>query len=152
MGRVFKRLILVGLVVFVVMQFVGPARTNPAVDPSKAITKHVAVPADVKTLLDRCCWNCHSNQTIWPAYSYVAPISWNVISHVNDGRGSMNLTDWPAGPEEAGELLDAICDEVVKKRAMPMPQYTWLHPEAKLTDAERKRLCDWANAAAGELY
>ncbi len=110
------------------------------------------MPADVKTLLDRGCWNCHSNQTVWPAYTYVAPISWNVISHVNDGRGSLNFTDWPAGPEEAADLLDAICDEVVKKRMMPMPQYTWLHPEAKLTDAERKRLCDWANAAAGELY
>ena len=71
---------------------------------------------------------------------------------MNDGRGSMNFTDWPAGPEEAGELLDAVCDEVVKKRSMPMPQYTWLHPEAKLTDLERKRLCDWANAAAGDLY
>ena len=152
MGRLIKRLFLVGLVVFVGMQFVRPARTNPPVDPNKAITKHIAVPADVKTLLDRGCWNCHSNQTVWPAYSYVAPISWNVIAHVDDGRDSVNFTDWPAGPEEAAELLDAICDEVVKKRAMPMPQYIWLHPEAKLTDAERTRLCDWANAAAGELY
>ena len=152
MGRLFKRLIIVALLVFVGIQFVRPARTNPPVDPNKAITKHIGVPADVKTLLDRGCWNCHSNQTVWPAYSYVAPISWNVISHVNEGRGSLNFTDWPEGPEEASELLDAICDEVVKKRSMPMPQYTWLHPEAKLTDAERKRMCDWANAAAGELY
>ena len=146
-----KRLIVAALVVFLVLQFVGPARTNPAVDPNKAVTKRVAVPADVKTLLDRGCWNCHSNQTVWPAYSYVAPVSWNVISHVNDGRGSLNFSEWPEGPEEAADLLDAVCDEV-KKGTMPMPQYTWLHPEAKLTDAERKRLCDWANAAAGELY
>jgi hypothetical protein len=150
-GRIFKRLILVGLVVFVAIQFVRPARTNPPVDPNKVITKHVKVPADVKTLLDRGCWNCHSNQTVWPAYSNIAPISWNVVSHVNDGRGSLNFTDWPAGPEEAADLLDAVCDEVVKKRSMPMPQYTWLHPEAKLTDAERKRLCEWATKAAGEL-
>jgi len=150
-GRLFRRLILVALVVFVLVQFVGPARANPPVDPNRAITKHIAVPADVKTLLDRGCWNCHSNQTNWPAYAYVAPISWNVITHVNDGRGSLNFTDWPESPEEAADLLDATCDEV-KKGTMPMPQYTWLHPEAKLTDAERKRLCDWANAAAGELY
>jgi hypothetical protein len=151
-GRLFKRLIIVTLVVFIVIQFVGPARTNPVSDPNRAISKHVPVPPDVKTLLDRGCWNCHSNQTVWPAYSYVAPVSWNVIAHVNDGRGSLNFSNWPEGPEEAGELLDAVCDEVVKKRTMPMPQYTWLHPEAKLTDAERKRLCDWANAAAAELY
>ena len=151
MGRLFKRLILVALVVFVALQFFGAARTNPPVDPNKAITKRVAVPADVKLLLDRGCWNCHSNQTIWPAYSYVAPISWNVISHVNDGRGSMNLTAWPESPEEAAELLDATCDEV-KKKHMPLPQYVWMHPEAKLSDADRARLCDWADEAAGGLY
>ena len=151
MGRLFNRLIIAALVVFVVIQFVGPARANPPVDPSRAVTKHVAVPADVKAILDRSCWNCHSNQTNWPWYSYVAPASWNVIAHVNDGRGSMNLTAWPDGPEEAAELLDAICDEV-KKGHMPLPQYVWLHPEAKLTDGDRARLCEWSDEAAGELY
>ena len=75
MGRLFKRLILVALVVFVVIQIVGPARTNPPSDPNKAITKSIAVPADVKDLLDRCCWNCHSNETVWPAYSLRRPES-----------------------------------------------------------------------------
>jgi hypothetical protein len=146
-----KRLILIGLVGFAGIQVVRPDRTNPASDPNKALTKRLAVPADVKAILDRSCRNCHSNETVWPWYSNVAPISWNVIGHVNDGRGSMNFSDWPAGPEEAGELLDAICDEV-KKGQMPLPQYTWMHSEAKLTDADRKRLCAWATAAAGELY
>ena len=74
----------------------------------------------VQSILDRSCRNCHSNQTVWPWYSHVAPVSWNVIWHVNDGRGSMNMSDWPAGPEEAADLLDGICDEV-KKGKMPMP-------------------------------
>ena len=102
-----KRLILIGLVGFVAIQVVRPARTNPASDPNKALTKRLVVPADVKATLDRSCRNCHSNDTVWPWYSNVAPISWNVISHVNDGRGSMNFSDWPAGPEEAGELAGA---------------------------------------------
>lgn len=151
MGRLFKRLILAGIVIFLAMQVYRPARTNPASDPNKAMTKHVAVPADVKATLDRSCRDCHSNETKWPWYSNVAPISWNVISHVDDGRGSMNFSNWPAGPEEAADLLDAICDEV-KKGHMPIPQYTWMHSEAKLTDADRKRLCDWSSKAAGDLY
>ena len=151
MNRRYTRLILAGAVVFAVIQFVGPAKTNPPSDPAKAMAKHIAVPADVQSILDRSCRNCHSNQTVWPWYSHVAPMSWNVISHVNDGRGSMNMSDGPSGPEEAADLLDGICDEV-KKGKMPMPQYTWMHGEAKLTDADRKRLCDWAGKAAGELY
>ena len=151
MGRLLKRLILIGLAAFAAIQVVRPARTNPPSDPAKALTKRLAVPADVRSILDRSCRNCHSHDTTWPWYSNVAPISWNVISHVNDGRGSMNFSDWPEGPEEAGDLLDKICKET-KKGNMPIPQYTWLHGEAKLTDADRKRLCDWSNKAAGDLY
>ena len=97
------------------------------------------------------CWNCHSNQTNWPWYSYVAPMAWSVIGHVNDGRESMNLTNWPEGPEEAAELLDAMCDEV-KKGNMPLREYVWLHPEAKLSSAEKTRLCEWTDEVAGSLY
>jgi hypothetical protein len=150
-NRLFKRLILVALVVFSIAQFVGPARSNPVTNPARAITKHIAVPPDVKAILDRACWNCHSNQTNWPWYSYVAPMSWSVVAHVNDGRGSMNLTAWPESPEEAAELLDATCDEV-KKGDMPLPEYVWLHPEAKLAEADKARLCEWADEAASGLY
>jgi hypothetical protein len=149
--RLFNRLIFVAAVILVGIQFVGAARTNPPVDANRAITKHVAVPAEVKAILDRSCWNCHSNQTNWPWYAYVAPRSWSVIGHVDDGRGSMNFTAWPESPEEGVELLDAICDEV-KKGNMPLPEYVWLHPEAKLSDADTARLCEWADDAAGELY
>ena len=151
MGRLLKRLIFVSLALFIAIQVVRPARTNPASDPGKAITKRLAVPADVKAILDRSCRDCHSHDTEWPWYSNVAPISWNVISHVNDGRGSMNFSDWPEGPEEAGDLLDKVCKEV-KNGHMPIPQYTWLHSASKLTDADRKRLCEWSNKAAGDLY
>jgi hypothetical protein len=78
-------------------------------------------------------------------------MAWNVIGHVNDGRESMNLTDWPEGPEEAAELLDAICDEV-KKGHMPLPQYVWLHPEPKLSAEDKTRLCNWTDEVAGSLY
>jgi hypothetical protein len=149
--RLFTRLILVLVILFAVAQFVGPARTNPISDPAKAITRTIAVPHDVQAILDRSCRDCHTNNTTWPWYSHVAPMSWGVIGHVNNGRGSMNLSDWPAGPEEAGDLLDKVCKEV-KKGKMPLGQYLWLHDDARLSDTDTKKLCDWSNAAASKLY
>ena len=148
MKRLVPRLSVAFVAVLILIQFVGPARTNPTSDPANAMAKHVKVPADV---LDRSCQDCHSNATVWPWYAHVAPVSWQVIHHVNEGRGQMNMSEWPESPEEAADLLDGVCKEV-KKGRMPIPQYTWLHAEATLTDADRKLLCDWANKAAGELY
>ena len=151
MGRLFKRLLIAGLVVFLVIQFVGPARTNPASDPNKAITKTIPVPKDVQAILDRSCRDCHTNNTTWPWYSHVAPMSWGVIGHVNDGRGNLNFSEWPEGPEEAADLLDSICKEV-KQGKMPIDQYVWLHGEAKLSADDKTTLCKWADDAAGKLY
>jgi hypothetical protein len=149
--RLFRRLIVVLVILFAVAQVVGPARTNPASDPAKAITKTIPVPRDVQAILDRSCRDCHTNQTTWPWYAHVAPMSWGVIGHVNDGRGNMNFSDWPAGPEEAGELLDKVCKEV-KQGKMPLDQYLWLHDDARLSDAEKKRLCAWSSEAASKLF
>ena len=135
-------------VMFSCMQVIPYGRTHD--NPEHRIEPKWDSPR-TRELAVRACFGCHSNETQWPWYSNVAPISWNVISHVNDGRGSMNFSNWPEGPEEAGDLLDKVCKEV-KNGHMPIPQYTWMHAEATLTDADRKRLCDWANKAAGDLY
>jgi hypothetical protein len=150
-GRLFKRLIIVFLVLFIVSQFVGPARTNPVSDPGKAITKTIPVPKDVQAIFDRSCRDCHTNATTWPWYSHVAPMSWGVISHVNEGREHLNFDDWPSGAEEAADLLDSTCKEVRQGR-MPHRQYLWLHAEASLSDDDKKKLCAWADDAAGKLY
>jgi hypothetical protein len=149
--RVFTRLILVLLFLFLGAQVVRPARTNPPTDPNKSIYKTIEVPKDVQAVFDRACRDCHSHDTTWPWYSNVAPMSWSVISHVNEGREHMNFSNWPAGPEEAADLLDSSCKEV-KQGRMPLGQYLLIHDEAKLTDADKKLLCDWANAAASKLY
>ena len=148
MKRLFVRLILVLVILLAGAQFVRPARTNPRTDPAKVITKTIAVPPDVQAIIDRSCRNCHTNDTTWPWYSEVAPMSWSVIEHVNHGREHMNFSDWPSGPEEAADLLDSTCKEV-KEGRMPHTQYLLLHSEARLSDADKKKLCDWSNAAAG---
>ena len=120
-------------------QLVRPARTNPTADAPRAIGD----PA-VETILRRACFDCHSNETRWPWYSAVAPSSWLVVRDVNEGRSEMNFSNWK---DPKGELRTEICEKV-REGEMPMKIYLPLHAEARLTEADKTALCDWANRSA----
>jgi hypothetical protein len=81
------------------------------------------------------CYSCHSNETDWPLYSYIAPMSWLTRRDVEAGREELNFSDWG---EDAGEADDAI--ETIEEGSMPPREYTLIHRDAKLTDAEAERL------------
>jgi len=106
---------------------------------------------EVAAVLKRGCGDCHSNETIWPWYSEVAPISWFVIDHVNHGRRHLNFSDWTRyDRQEADEQLGDIA-RTVRAGAMPLSSYTLLHPEARLTQGERNVIIDWAQAERTRL-
>jgi hypothetical protein len=128
-------------------QVVRPERTNPVVDPALALSARHSVPASVAEILDRACRDCHSNDTRWPWYSHVAPVSWFVIDHVNHGRSHFNYSDWARySPEEGRKLLKKSCN-LARKSEMPLASYAWLHRSAKLSRADVETLCGWAAAA-----
>lgn len=135
------------LAAFLAAQFVQPPRTNPAVDPARAIQAHVPVPPDVAAILDRACRDCHSFRTTWPWYSFVAPVSWFVRGHVNDGRRHLNFDDWmepvPGDRKPSAERLDGICEEI-QAGEMPLPSYIRLHAGAVLSAADVTTVCRWA--------
>lgn len=137
--------------IFVALQFIRPARTNPPVDETRTIQAHTQLTPEVAGILDRACNDCHSHQTRWPWYTNVAPVSWFVVNHVNDGRSEMNFSDW-AQYDRAHQkgLLKDICQEVTRGQ-MPLPSYLRLHSEAKLTSDDVKTLCDWASAESERL-
>lgn len=138
-------------VIFATLQLVRPARTNPPVDQSRTLQAHAHVPPEVASILDRSCNDCHSHQTRWPWYSNVAPISWFVINHVNEGRDEMNFSDWAQYSEDDRPgLLKKICREV-QSGAMPLKSYLRLHHEAELSQEDVKKLCDWAVAESQRL-
>jgi hypothetical protein len=142
-------LVLAGL--FVVMQVIRPARTNPPVDESRTIAAHTQLTPEAAAILNRSCNDCHSNQTRWPWYTNVAPVSWFVINHVNDGRRQMNFSDWAQyDRSEQENYLKKICREV-KSGDMPIHSYLWLHGDAKLSGEDVKVLCEWANAESQRL-
>ena len=137
-----RRALLVGLGVLVAIQLVPVTRDN-----GPGTVDAVDAPPEVKTVLRRACANCHSGATEWPWYSHVAPVSWLVAHDVHEGREHLDFATLPAAkPKRKAKLFGEIAEEV-EEGAMPLRSYRWLHPEARLTDAERKAIVDWANAA-----
>jgi len=154
MNTWLKRGLLTLVVLFLVAQVIRPARTNPTIDPKSEITASLTVPADVSSILARSCNDCHSNRTVWPWYSNVAPISWLVAYDVNHGRSTLNFSEWGLrNPEKNREMLGEICKEVTEKE-MPGPIYPLLHSGAGLSDGDIQTVCRWtqsAQAAAPEM-
>jgi cytochrome c551/c552 len=125
------------------MQVVTCARTNPPV------TKEIDAPPDVKAVLERSCYDCHSNKTVYPWYSHVAPSSWLMYRDVTEGRQHLNFTEWDKVPKDrvSRKLWSAVHE--VKGGDMPLWFYLPLHPKAKLSDADKALLEKWVTATAG---
>jgi hypothetical protein len=147
LARIAKWLVIGLAVLFVAIQAVRPARTNPPVEASRTIYSHVQVPDDVRAVLERSCRDCHSNETRWPWYSNVAPVSWFVIDHVNHARSHLNFSEWNKyDREEAARLLGGICKQV-KTDEMPLPSYLVIHRGAVMQGDDRAVVCGWAGSA-----
>jgi Haem-binding domain len=139
------------VVVFAGLQFTNPARTNPLVPPGGDIAARNPPPAQITALLHAACYDCHSDETVWPWYSHIAPVSWLIASDVNHGRRRVNFSQWPHDhPTWAARRLEDISEEL-DYHEMPPAQYTLMHPAARLTEAQREELENWADAAAKQL-
>jgi len=150
-GKILKWLVIIVGVVFLAAQFKRPARTNPPVDQTQTLEAHTQMTPQVGSVLSRSCNDCHSNNTAWPWYTNVAPVSWFIADHVEDGRRHLNFSEWGKGDERRKrKKLEEICEEV-RDGAMPLSSYTPLHPQAKLTPEDIKTLCDWTEAERARL-
>ncbi|MCB0126541.1 MAG: heme-binding domain-containing protein, partial [Caldilineaceae bacterium] len=111
-------------------------RTNPAV------TREVQWNSpETRAIAQRACYDCHSNETVWPWYSYVAPVSLRVADHVAEGREHLNFSEWDRANEGLEEIL-----ETINKGEMPLSDYLLMHPEAKLTAEEQRALTEGLQA------
>lgn len=140
-----KKILLGLLLALVAIQFIRPARNVSAgLGPQDISVKH-AVPPPVHQLLQRACYDCHSNNTRYPWYAEVQPVGWWLTQHVNDAKRHLDFSAFGTySAKRAGKKTEEIADEV-EHREMPLKSYTWMHPEARLTAAEIKLLVDWAN-------
>lgn len=142
-----KKLLLLTLLVFIGIQFIP--MDVPAEVPTKA-EKKLTAPKDVQAILQSSCFNCHSNNTTYPWYSSVAPVSWFTKMHVKEGREHMNFSTWEDYDDEKKlKYLEKIPKAIKSK--MPLPSYLLMHKEAVLTDEDKATLTTWASEAAFDL-
>lgn len=129
---------------FLIIQFVRPAKTNPAFDSAQALEAHTQISPQVVAIFQRACADCHSNQTRWPWYSHIAPVSWFVTDHVNEGRRHLNFSEWAKRDRRTRLRQFREIEGVVKEGFMPMPSYLLLHRDAKLSDEDVSLIVQWA--------
>ena len=133
------------------IQFVQPARNTAAgPGPDDINVKH-PVPPPVLSLLQGACYDCHSNNTVYPWYARVQPVGWWLARHVQDGRRHLDFSAFGTyPPKRAASKLNDLVNEL-EQHSMPLPSYTWMHPAARLTPAQVKLITDWAEGLEDEI-
>ena len=136
-------LIFTGLLV--IIQLIRPEQTNPPV------TAEINAPDNVTGILKKSCYDCHSNQTTWPWYSSVAPVSWLVTHNVKEGRRHLNFSGWETlSNSDKGKMLSEIREEILREE-MPPGMYILMHSHAGITPDDRLVLKHWTRAYSDSL-
>jgi hypothetical protein len=139
------RKLLIALVAVLVIAQLVPF--PPAENPPQG--QEVPAPAEVRTILRASCYDCHSNETVWPWYSHVIPTKWLVRGHVQEGRDHLNFSTWEQySSESAARKLGGVAD-MVEEGKMPLSSYLRMHPEAVLSPEDASRIIDWARSMGG---
>lgn len=135
-----KKALFVGILLVLGIQLIPVPRENPEV------VAPITVPDDVRMVLENSCYDCHSNLTEWPWYSRVAPVSWLVYKDVKKGRDELNFSEWGEYSDRRRNHKLEEVEEKVSEGEMPLKVYLPLHPEARLSDADRQTLIEWSRA------
>ena len=144
--KILKRTFQVLLLAFIVIQFFRPAKNKAEGSGNNDISKLYHVPEDVQTILKTSCYDCHSNNTVYPWYAEVQPVAWWLNGHINDGKKDLNFSEF-AGYRIRRQYkkLEEI-NGLVKKNEMPLDSYLWIHKYAKLNEQQKLTLANWVTA------
>lgn len=125
------------IVALIIIQFIPVKKNNPTE------TAPIQLSGEVQAVLQRSCFDCHSNRTHWPWYSQFAPVSWLVSHDVQEGREELNFSEWGRYDAKKQEKLLREIVEEVEKGKMPLKIYTLMHPHAKISETDLQILQDW---------
>ncbi|MGE5519956.1 MAG: heme-binding domain-containing protein [Candidatus Dadabacteria bacterium] len=144
--------ILIGIVILlIVIQFIQPEKNSGSASSATDITHVVTVPDTVMSLLKVACYDCHSDHTRYPWYNNITPVNWWLWDHVSEGKKELNFSQYATyNAKRKSKKMDGIAKET-KEHEMPISSYLWIHKDARLSDAQRQVIVDWANAAKQQL-
>ena len=148
-----KKIIWISLVVVIIgIQFIPANRPANSQDLSQDLISNNQIPENIQKILKNACYDCHSEQTEYRWYAYVAPVSFLVARDVKEGREHLNFTQWEKlDKSKKAKALDEMAEEV-EEGDMPMPIYLITHPEAKLSDEDKKAFNEWTENFAEQLF
>jgi hypothetical protein len=155
--RFTKRNILLGiLVLLVVIQVFRIDKSTKPVNPETDFIAITQPNDEVVQLLKIACYDCHSNQPAFPWYTNIAPVSWWIKYHIDEGSHHLNFSDWGTYTEKRKNHKLEECIEMLEEGEMPLDSYTWMHKGAKLTDAQKLQLVEFLkavkNSASTEVH
>lgn len=144
-----KKVLLGIIVVLVIIQFVRPEK-NQSKEENNSITTVMQIPDNVKEIIKTSCADCHSNYTKYPWYSEIAPVSWYLAQHVNEGKEHLNFSEWVAYNKDQKEHILKDLEEELEEFKMPLKSYLLVHKEAKLSSSQYKILLNWVKTIPSE--
>ena len=145
MKRYIAYLVGVLFLVFIGIQFIPVNRTNRLGSGDPLASR------EVQWTLRRACYDCHSTETRWPVWAYVAPISWRVVADVDRARQFLNFSDWASYDAATQRVMRQNIERVTATHKMPLWYYLTLHPDAKLSAQDMKVLHEWTQSAPQTL-
>ena len=132
------------VILLVAIQLYRPAKNESTEISENSILTTEAVPQEVAKILKTSCYDCHSNNTVYPWYSNIAPVSWWLDNHVSEGKEELNFDAWGTySLKRKNHKLKEI-KEMLEDKEMPLESYLWIHDEAKLSSDQQKAIIDWA--------
>ncbi len=143
MKKTTKWALILPAIALLAIQVIPVERTNPPAETEGP------APAEVQAILRRACYDCHSNETVWPWYSRIAPASWLVARDVREGREAMNFSSWNRLNDKDRRRAMRRCWKEVKEGEMPLWFYLRAHPDAHLSDDDRSVLQAWSESGSG---
>ena len=147
-----KRILLLLLGIVVLIQFIPSNLPDVTFENPNDLLANNDVPENIESLLRASCYDCHSNESVYPWYSYVAPVSYLISKDTREGRHHLNFSEWEKMDSiEKAEALEDIAEEV-EEGEMPMKIYPIMHSNARLSDADRNAIADWAEQMGEELF
>lgn len=151
MKTTFKIIIITLSVIMIGIQMIPVSLPETSQDLTNDFILLENPPEEIKSILKVSCYDCHSNQTVYPWYSYVAPFSWLVAKDVREGRKELNFSEW--GNQNRRRKINLLGDmtEEVESGKMPMEIYTLIHQEAKLDEKEMKSFIDYTKSLSSQI-
>jgi hypothetical protein len=149
--KIVKKFLIGLLFLLAAIQFIRPAKNQSTEITANHIYNVYATSDDVKNILDKACNDCHSNNTKYPWYASIQPATWWLNDHIKDGKRHLNFSQFGSySISRQYKKLEESIDEI-KEGEMPLNSYTWIHTNAKLSDAEKEKLFTWFNAIRDTL-